>query len=233
MTTRNFRVSFQFIIGLLILGLGVLYMLQSFGVLYARDITTYWPALIVIYGVSRIIQGDTAPQKVWGAFWAFVGTIWVLDKMDIIYFDFIDLWPLILVALGVSLIWGTSHRLRVAPGGGPVGDSGSAVNAFAFLGGFKRANDSQDFRGGEVTAIMGSCEIDLRKASIREGEAVLTLVAIMGGIELWIPEDWAVTLQGVPILGGYEDETHRPSADTRKRLIIKGYSIMGGVEVKN
>jgi hypothetical protein len=72
----------------------------------------------------------------------------------------------------------------------------------------------------------------LRKASIQD-EAVLHLIAVMGGIEIWVPENWVVVMQGVPVLGGFEDKTHPASSDTNKRLIVKGYSVMGGVEIKN
>ncbi|MDP2886798.1 MAG: DUF5668 domain-containing protein [Ignavibacteria bacterium] len=233
MSTKNFRVSFQLILGLFVITLGVLYTLQNLGIIYAIDFTRYWPILIAIYGAVKIIQSDTIPQKAWGAFWVFVGTIWVLDRMDVIYFDFVDLWPLILVALGLSLIWGSSRRRAAILGGQPVGDSSNTLNAFVFMGGFKRANDSQNFQGGEATAIMGGCEIDLRRATIRESEAVLNLVAIMGGVELRVPEEWNVILQGIPILGGYEDKTHHPASDASKRLVIKGCAVMGGVEIKN
>jgi len=131
------------------------------------------------------------------------------------------------------LIWGTSRRRGAIFGGGAVEDSNSTLNAFALLGGFKRSNDAQDFRGGEATAILGGCEIDLRRASIKEGEAVLHLVAIMGGVELRVPEDWSVVMQGVPILGGFEDKTRSIGPESTKRLIVRGYAVMGGVEVKN
>ncbi len=233
MTTRNFRVSFQLILGFIIIALGVLYTLQNIGILYARDYTRYWPILLVLYGLSRIVQCDTVPQKVWGGFWAFIGTIWLLDKLDIVFFDIFDLWPLILVALGLSLIWGTSRRRTAIVGGATVDDSSSTINAFALLGGYKRSSDAQDFRGGEATAIMGGCELDLRRASIKEGEAVLNLVAIMGGVEISVPEDWRVVMQGVPILGGYEDKTRQPGPESTKRLVVRGYAVMGGVEIKN
>jgi len=233
MATKNFRMSFQLVLGFIIIALGVLYTLQNVGILYARDYTRYWPILLVLYGVSRIVQCDTVPQKVWGGFWAFIGTVWFLDKLDLVYFNIGDLWPLVLVALGLSLIWGTSRRRGVIVGGAAVDDSSSTINAFALLGGFKRSNDAQDFRGGEATAIMGGCELDLRRASIKENEAVLHLVAIMGGVEIRVPQDWKVIMQGVPILGGFEDKTQPLGPESTKRLVVRGYAVMGGVEIKN
>jgi predicted membrane protein len=235
MPTSNFRMSFQVILGLIVIALGVIYTLDNLGIIYADNFTRFWPILIVLYGLSRIIQCEAVPQKLWGAFWVLVGGLWLLDRLNIIYFSIWELWPLILVVLGASLIWGRGRgHSRVIIGLGSVaGDSNSTINALAFMGGFKRSNDSQDFRGGEATAIMSGCEIDLRKASIKEGEAVLDLTAIMGGIEIWVPEDWKVTLRGIPLLGGFEDKTHPTGLESNKNLIVKGYAIMGGVEIKN
>jgi predicted membrane protein len=220
-------------LGLFVIALGVLYTMENLGIIYAHDFLRYWPILIACYGVSRIIQCQTMGQKAWGVFWTIVGSFWFLDRLDILYFNIWDLWPLILVALGASLIWRPSRHGYAFPGMSAVGDSSSTINAFALMGGFKRSNDSQDFRGGEATAIMGGCELDLRKASIQEGEAVIYLVAIMGGIEIWVPENWVVEMRGVPVLGGFEDKTHPSPSDSNKRLVIKGYSVMGGVEIKN
>ena len=44
--------------------------------------------------------------------------------------------------------------------------SNSILSAMAILGSVDRRNNSQDFRGGTATAVMGRCEIDLRAASI-------------------------------------------------------------------
>ncbi|HTY38369.1 MAG TPA: DUF5668 domain-containing protein [Bacteroidota bacterium] len=231
MSSRTSRISFQLLLGLFIIALGVLYTLQNLGIVYAGDILRYWPILIALYGISRIIQCQTPGQKAWGVFWTLVGSFWFLDRLDVLYFNVWDLWPLILVALGISMIWRPS-RGRF-PFGTVIDDNSSTINAFALMGGFKRANDSQDFRGGEVTAIMGGCELDFRKAAIQDAEAVLHVVAIMGGIEIWVPENWVVVMTGVPVLGGFEDKTRPIQSETNKKLIVKGYSIMGGVEIKN
>jgi predicted membrane protein len=233
MSTRPFRMSFQLFLGLFIIILGVLYTLENLGIVYAHDYLRFWPVLLILYGATRVIQCETTRQKGWGIFWIIVGSFMVLDRLDLVYFSVWDLWPLVLVLLGISLIWKPSGRTMRWSGVVSVGESSNTINALALMGGFKRANDSQDFQGGEATAIMGGCEIDLRKASIQQGEAVMNLFSVMGGIEIWVPEDWKVVLQGVPILGGFEDKTHPTSAESNKRLVVRGYAVMGSVEIKN
>jgi hypothetical protein len=54
-----------------------------------------------------------------------------------------------------------------------------------------------------------------------------------GGIELRVPEDWTVISRVVPVLGGLEDKTRAPQGAGTHRLIVRGFAIMGGIEIKN
>ena len=54
----------------------------------------------------------------------------------------------------------------------------------AFMGGIERKVTSQEFEGGEVTAIMGGCGIDLREASILDTEATIEVFVWAGGVEI-------------------------------------------------
>ncbi len=101
------------------------------------------------------------------------------------------------------------------------------------MGGFERRVNSQAFRGGEITAVMGGCSLDMRSCVMQpEGEAVINVFAFWGGVTIKCPPDWTVVLQGTPIMGGFEDKTIQPPHGA-KRLVIRGYAIMGGVEVRN
>jgi predicted membrane protein len=111
--------------------------------------------------------------------------------------------------------------------------SNSFISASAILGSVERRNNSQDFRGGNATAIMGRCEIDLSAASITNpNEAVLEVFAMWGGIEIRVPPDWTVVSNVDPIMGGYEDATQPPKEES-KRCVIRGTVLMGGIEVTN
>ena len=80
---------------------------------------------------------------------------------------------------------------------------------------------------------MGGCEVDLRQASIMNGPAVIDAFALWGGVEIKVPKDWSVTVKGIPVIGAYEDSTEPPAVDTGQHLVVKGFAIMGGIEVTN
>jgi hypothetical protein len=102
----------------------------------------------------------------------------------------------------------------------------------AVLGGVNRGNNSRTFRGGDLTAVMGGCQIDLRNASI-EGEAVIDVFAMWCGVEIRVPENWSVSGRVTTILGGYEDKSRPPRDAATQRLVLRGMVIMGGIEIKN
>jgi hypothetical protein len=194
--------------------------------------------------VAKLLDTSTPNGYLVGLAGIGVGVMMILHRLGIVYFSWRAAWPLILIGVGLVVVYRalTGKRALPASGGGAVNldkdapqaavdSSLQMVDVTAVLGGFERRVSSQDFRGGEVTAVMGGCDLDLRGASIA-GEAVLHVFAFWGGVTLKVPPDWTVILEGTPILGGFEEKTIAPP-DSRKRLVVRGYAIMGGVEVRN
>ena len=114
----------------------------------------------------------------------------------------------------------------------PPGDPNATMSVMAIMGGVTRGNNSRAFRGADVLAFMGGCELDLRKAAIN-GEAVIDVFAMWGGIEIRVPEDWTVVSHIVPLMAGVDDKTRPPQTATAHRLTLRGFILMAGVEVKN
>ena len=114
------------------------------------------------------------------------------------------------------------------------GNSPDRINDTAFFGGVEHRVQSSDFRGGEVTAIMGGVKLDLRDAETTRDEVTVEATALMGGVEIIAPRDWEVEVSGTSILGGFEDKrSFRTSAEKgRPRLIVTGTAIMGGVSIR-
>jgi hypothetical protein len=55
----------------------------------------------------------------------------------------------------------------------------------------------------------------------------------MGGFEIRVPEPWNVSVEIVPFMGGYEDKTAHPTDPSAPLLRIRGFVMMGGVEIRN
>ena len=80
---------------------------------------------------------------------------------------------------------------------------------------------------------MGGCELDLREAHMGGEETHIAAFALWGGIEIRVPKDWIVVNESVALMGGVDDTTRPPSGPGRPRLVVKGFALMGGIEIKN
>jgi hypothetical protein len=219
-------VTGQVVLGVLVIGMGLLFLLDNLGLVDMHRAFSFWPMLFVIVGTVKLCDTRSQGGTLLGAALVGVGILMMLDRLDIINFSVRTLWPLILIGLGGFLVAKAlrSRSMPGTPGAGMLDDTGSGetVDITAILGGYERR---------VATAVMGGCELDMRSASIR-GEAVINVFAFWGGVTIKCPPDWTVILLGTPILGGFEEKTIAPP-DGSKRLVIRGYAIMGGVEIRN
>jgi hypothetical protein len=224
---RQFSIP-QLILGLIIVSVGILWTLDSMGIADAEYYIRYWPAAFIALGAAKVWHARSVHGGGFGGVvFIIVGTLLLTDHLLPPHIDVFDFWPLLFVFVGSALVWRSIvGRPTVAT------DTNSSISAVAVLGGVSRGNNSGSFRGGDLTAIMGGCEVDLRQARI-DGEAVIDVFAMWGGIEIRVPEDWTVIGRVTPLLGGFEDKTRAPQTASAHRLIIRGFVVMGGVEVKN
>lgn len=225
------RISVQFILGLAIIAIGTLFILDNMDIVYAGDYLRYWPAVLVLIGGIQLLQ-PRGTGRIMGTLLVGVGGLMLLDRFDLIDFSVWDLWPVVIIIFGFSLLRGARLREDLRRGSSEP-DSDAYIRGLAILGGYSRRNHSPDFRGGELTAVMGGCEIDLRGAKMEVDEAVIDIFAFWGGVSIKIPEDWTVSVNVVPIMGGVEDGSHPSKTGKTKRLVITGYAVMGGAEIKN
>jgi predicted membrane protein len=226
--SSGFRSVPQLIMGLLVVFVGVMFTLDNLGVADAERYLRYWPVAIIALGFAKVWQARDGRGGFGGVIFIIAGSWLLLNSLMLVHVEELwEFWPLLLVLLGVSIVW-RSLGGRTAAGA----DSTATVSAVAVLGGVNRGNNSKAFRGGDLTAVMGGCEVDLRQAAI-DGEAVIDVFAMWGGIELRVPEDWTVDSRITPLLGGVEDKTRPPQGATAHRLVLRGFAIMGGIEVKN
>lgn len=226
------RHSGHLIVGLVFVVLGMLFLLEELSPFQAGIyVLRFWPALLVVYGLGRIAGGCCLNDRLWGGFWTFVGTWMLLEHLDIVQNSIWDFWPVIFIVIGLSIVLRSMNR----PPAGVTGTTDTdRLNAFALWSSVERRYTSRVFQGGEATAIMGGVEIDLRQASVPEGQPVaVDLFAMWGGIDLRIPGDWSVRNEAMAILGAVEDTRKEVSQNPTRQIVIRGTAIMGGIEIKN
>ena len=217
----------QLLVGLLVIVVGVLFTLDNLGMVEAGEYLKYWPVALIALGATKVWNARGRGSAFAGGLLVIIGAWLVMESARIVTIELWDLWPMVLVFFGASLVWrGALQRPKPE-----TADGNATISTLAVLGGVNRRSNSPNFKGGDVTAVLGGCVIDLRQAGI-EGEAALDLFAMWGGIEIHVPENWTVVSRVIPFLGGYEDKT-RSAPAAGPRLVLRGFAIMGGIEVKH
>jgi predicted membrane protein len=221
---------------------GALFLLRNLGLLYIDDLWQYWPVILIVLGLSRVLSSFSFGSRFGGGLLLVVGSIFLLHNLDIIHGNIWGFfWPVLLIAIGAGLLFrhlnGPPHDWRWS---GAVASSsstgGDTLHAVAVFHGVEQSIDSQDFQGGEATAVFGGVEVDLRKAATTREEVRIEANAVFGGVDIRVPENWSVTVRGDGVFGGYDNKTINPSAKEpakHPRLVITGGAVFGGVTVRN
>lgn len=221
--------------GLILIGLGVLFLLDQLGELdFGEIISQYWPVIFIILGLSILI-GNGFRNAGSGVFFILFGAFFLLMRLHILHRALWHYWPVFIIAAGLWVL--------LKPAFSPPGPddkkktsepSSGELNISAVFSGLKRRVDNPAFRGGKAEVVMGSLELDLTGAVPAGGEAVVFLSLVLGSMEIRVRPEWSVIIEGSPILGNVEDK-RRPVPDSGSKPILrlKTSVVLGSIEIKD
>ncbi|MEV4257878.1 DUF1707 domain-containing protein [Spirillospora sp. NPDC049652] len=130
---------------------------------------------------------------------------------------------------------------RPAPGshGGPrggavvvPGETPTWTNGIAIMSGFDRKGVWTVPETFTAFAYWGGGDIDLREARFTSTTVRINAVAIMGGIDIIVPDDVTVRVTGVGIMGGFDHVASGPGVPGAPEIVISGLAFWGAVDVK-
>jgi predicted membrane protein len=232
MANETNRAFGQVVVGLMVVAMGVLFLLDNLGYVGFRHALSFWPIAFMVGGAAMMVSQEERNGHVTGLIMIVAGLLLLLRHMGLVDISWNMVWPVLLIVVGGLILFrtmgGGRARARLDKPGATLENT---LDVTAILGGVQRRVAASDFRGGEVTALLGGCELDLRECSIVK-EAVINVFTVCGGVSIKVPADWTVVLDGIPVAGGFTQKTV-PAPDAARRLVITGYAFMGGVEVSN
>jgi len=222
----------RLIIGIALVVLGGLLTLDSLKLVFLPHhfFISLWPLILIGIGLMKLRQ---RPERTTGAYVLItLGCIFLLGSLGQGSLEDL-IGPLILVAVGIFVVLRALKRHR----GDQLELRGSQdfLQGTAILSGFKQRVTSSAFKGGELTAILGGFQIDLRSACMEQESVRLDIFALFGGGEIRVPEGWNIVTQATAIAGGIDNKVvPTPTCDTpQPRLLITGIVLFGGVEIKS
>ena len=229
--------------GALVVVIGILFLLNSTGVADLGRLLDWWPSLIILYGVWRLIA-NRFRSLFWPIVLIAIGAFLQLGQLgfDI---DWGKLWPVALIAVGILILGGgLRRRSRRRPHSttGPnsstiidvdVSTSQDADDAtLHVVVGSQDRIISGDFHGGSINVVMGSGTLDMRDARIVDKPATLEVSVVMGEVKVRVPADWNVQIANSATMGEAKDtRPSRPDDGDTPDLVISGSVTMGSLQI--
>jgi predicted membrane protein len=235
--------------GLVLVGIGTLFLLDNLRVIRVSSWFAYWPVILIAIGLFKLVDSTFTGGRIAGAVLMGLGGLFLADNLGYLTFRIEDLWPLILIGIGLVLLWnrthggpdtwGWGHRYRREwrrrfRNGMPFIANSNVVHEYAVFGGSRRVVTDQDFKGGRIACVFGGVNLDLTGAAMAGNTAVLDISTVYGGATVRIPPSWNLEVRSAGIFGGFVDRTvHPPVSPDMKHLMVRGAAVFGGVTFKN
>ncbi len=108
------------------------------------------------------------------------------------------------------------------------------IHSTAVFSGIKKTILSKDFKGGKVSNIFGSTELDFTNADLN-GTALLDISQAFGEVTITVPTDWRIEAdlsQLMAVVDDFRNNTYL-AKNSDKVLILKGISFCANVEIMN
>lgn len=127
-----------------------------------------------------------------------------------------------------------SASLAVPSPGTPAVPASSHQTSVAIMSGTSRRGIWQVPPRHTAFALMGGVDIDLREAQFTAAETVVVANAIWGGIDIVVNADTQVVVDGVGVMGTFEQARDKVPAETTAAspvVRVTGFALMGAVTV--
>lgn len=250
--------------GLALLLIGVVLIAINFGWFTSglKHVLISWQMFLILIGIGQIFSSISKPYRgklFWGLCLIITGGFFIIprlarafpDAFSNVTADFTSMyWPVLLIAAGLLIIifWISkpkrSHKneYKHCHSHGRWQNIDEITSEDPSTGFFKTHKFSGGeyiildpvFYGGEVEAFFGGVVLDLRKTTLPEGDTLLKIDSIFGGISIFVPDNWQVEPHIDAVFGGLTDNRYRKDViDPSRKLIIEGDCVFGGCELKN
>src|SRR4051812_3478913 len=90
--------------GLIVAGVGVLFLLNNLNIFHIYDVWRYWPLILIAIGATKLIDSPHTNDKAGGAVMVIVGGIFLAANLGALSWRVWEFWPLILIGAGIMML---------------------------------------------------------------------------------------------------------------------------------
>src|SRR5450759_2372849 len=100
----------------IIIGIGLLFLLNNLNIFFIHDIWRYWPGILIAVGLVKMVDSPVSSGRITGGILIGVGVLFLADNLGFLNLTWENFWPLVLIGAGVLMLW---SRLAPPPAGTP------------------------------------------------------------------------------------------------------------------
>jgi predicted membrane protein len=237
------RIS-KFVFGLVIILVGAALLFDKLDVSGSAIPGDYWPVLLIVMGFFGWFGRSLFPHLGSMLMMSLGGILLAQNLID--DKSFVDFWPVLAIAVGLSIIFGPRHgknrkkkfRMNFEGGGGGRWNkrrrSHSGHDTNEFFSDSSRKVDGE-YTGSVAHIKLAGGSLDLTEAVLPEAGAVLELDIVLGGYKIRVPNNWKIDIDADVTMGEISDNRSDSSEEGRtvSTLTVGGRVLMGGVEISN
>jgi len=190
-------------------------------------LVTIWKlSPLVLIGFGGWIFVKHPQSRVVASLVSLFGLLLFLGNLGIINANIFNLWPLILIAIGVNVLFKGDNATSLA-------DDTEALTDTTLFASSKKVINSDKFKSAKLTVLFGSSELDLRGANLK-GDVVVESVVLFGEVKIKLPDNVAVINQTTNILAEVKNQrsSREKSSVNKVNVVVKGFAAFGEVEIE-
>lgn len=219
--------------GIFFIIIGVLIGLNSFEIINVDLLFDgWWTAFIIVPCFIGLL---TERDKLGNLIGLIVGIFLLLWCQDIISIDMFWklLFPIILITIGISIIFKNIFFNKLNKRMSEINKKSlkSDGNCAIFSGQTLKLQNEK-FKGTNLTTVFGGIELDLKDAIIEE-DSVINIIAVFGGVDIFVPDNIKIKIVSSSIFGGVDEKKKKyVESDEQHIIYINATCIFGGVDIK-
>ena len=206
--------------GIVLIAVGILFLGRNmdwwdFSVFFRG----WWTLFLIVPSIISLVRRE----GIGTSFLILVlGVLMLFASQEVI--DWSTVWkvfvPIIIIVIGLSIIFG-NRKVR---------EKKVRANAKEYVAIFSGIDEvinkiESDFK---ITSIFGGVELDMRDVKL-DSDLVIDCFTLFGGIDIRLPKDVKIEVNGLPIFGGVENKYR--NCDATVTVYINHTTIFGGVDL--
>jgi predicted membrane protein len=223
------------LLGGILIVIGALMLLASMNIFdfSISRIIFSWPFVFTVVGSIILLNTN---KKLFGGILTGIGIFFLIPRIfPYVHYSGGIVIPVILIAIGIYIV--LNHKKKELSESEKQGFyKKDIIDDVSIFGGGTKIISSDNFRGGNITAVFGGSEINLTGCRLADGDQIIDALMVFGGTTIVVPKDWNVVVNITSILGGFSDKSIKDPnilPDQSRTLYVKGLALFGGGELKN